>query len=101
MFQLHTYVLYLSNYYNILSCGIIYPQEGNAVEDTKSILQHPQYREGIPLQVLFFNIPKIDYSILHTLPSKVINDKLDETQKLFLGGMKNQEELFIKKLERT
>lgn len=99
LFQLHTYVLYLSNYYNILSCGIIYPQEGNAVEDTKSILQHPQYREGIPLQVLFFNIPKIDYSILHTLPSKVREAKLDETQKTFIDGMKDQEELFANKLK--
>ena len=58
LFQLHTYVLYLSNFYDILSCGILYPQLGNAIEDTESIIQHPNSKNGIPFRVMFFNIPK-------------------------------------------
>ena len=97
LFQLHTYVLYLSNYYNVLSCGIIYPQEGNTIEDTESILQHPQYIEGIPLQVLFFNIPKVEYSILPTLPAKERDVKMNKIQEDFIKDIKEQEELFVDK----
>lgn len=91
LFQLHTYVLYLSNYYNVLSCGIIYPQEGDAIESTENILQHPSYKNGIPLQVVFFNIPKVS-----TLLSN-IRDSMDEIQTFFIEGMKKQEDLFVDK----
>ena len=60
LFQLHTYVSYLSNDYRIRSCGIIYPQEGEEIAGTENILRHPDYKEGIPLRVVFLNIPTTD-----------------------------------------
>lgn len=59
LFQLHTYVSYLSNYYTVTRCGIIYPQIGDEYEDnTNGIIEHPKYLAGIQLSVLFFNIPR-------------------------------------------
>lgn len=58
LFQLHTYVSYLSNKYRIKKCGIIYPNDKDSKmkEDTTNIIQHPKYTEGIPFNVVFFNI---------------------------------------------
>ena len=78
LFQLHTYVSYLSNYYRILKCGIIYPQEDNdkKIENTNNILRHPNYENGIPLNVIFLNIPSDD--------ENNYKGKMDESKYVFL-----------------
>ena len=59
LFQLHTYVLYLSKFYTVKRCGIIYPkEEDNPINDTENIIRHPCYQYDIPFRVLFFDIPK-------------------------------------------
>ena len=68
LFQLHTYVLYLSNMYTITKCGIIYPkkEEDESISDTDNIIRHPNYKkniDGIPFRVIFFNIPNEDMSM--------------------------------------
>ena len=85
LFQLHTYVLYLSNDYNVLSCGIIYPQEGDDIKETKSILRHPSYLDGIPLHVIFFNIPRYNST--------------DVQFETFKSDMIKKEDIFIERIK--
>lgn len=59
LFQLHTYVSYLSNDYTVKRCGIIYPTD-KSDKDTENIIKHPKYPRGIPFYVRFFEVPKID-----------------------------------------
>ena len=94
LFQLHTYVLYLSNYYNVLSCGIIYPQSGNNIEDTKGVIQHPSYLDGIPLRVFFFNIP--EYDIEESVDFKTYKEKWV----IFKHNIEKSEEKFVNNILR-
>ena len=80
LFQLHTYVLYLSNDYNVQSCGIIYPQSENVIADTESLILHPYYSNGIPLHVFFLNIPS---------PSENFKTEMDESKRLFIRKFNN------------
>ena len=93
LFQLHTYVLYLTNYFNVTSCGIIYPQSGNNIEDTMGVIQHPYYLNGIPLRVLFFNIPKCD--IEESVDLKTYKEKWE----IFKNNMESSESLFVNKIK--
>lgn len=59
LFQLHTYVSYLSNKYTVKRCGIIYPTDKSDT-DTENIIQHPKYDNGIPFSIRFFQVPKTE-----------------------------------------
>ena len=56
LFQLHTYVAYLSNFYTIKSCGFIYPQEEGRCNDTENVIKIHEI--DIPFFIRFFNIPE-------------------------------------------
>lgn len=85
LFQLHTYVLYLSNRYKVTRCGIIYPQLGDSTKDTYNIIQHsaPEYNDGVPFRVLFINIPMTESNNM-----KIFNDEMKKMEKEFVRKMK-------------
>ena len=85
LFQLHTYVLYLSNEYTIKRCGFIFPQkEGDSlIEDKANYIQHPQYPDGIPFNIIFFNIP-------NQMQEKTFVDIMKEHEKSFVDRIKNK-----------
>lgn len=56
LFQLHTYVSYLSNSYKVTKCGIIYPQDDVLIEDTENVIEHSNRK--ITFVVRFFRIPQ-------------------------------------------
>ena len=58
LYQLHTYVAYLSNFYTIKSCGFIYPQdqEEGRCNDTENVIKIHEI--DIPFFIRFFNIPE-------------------------------------------
>lgn len=58
LFQLHTYVSYLSKDYNVVKCGIIYPQSKKDI-CVVPINNHIWLNKNqIPFNILFFNIPE-------------------------------------------
>ncbi len=89
LFQLHTYVSYLSNYYKVSKCGIIYPQcidEGEIFNDThiiNNIIRHPKYCDGIPMDVIFLKIPKTLDTVSISNFKPEMNENVKEFQNFF------------------
>ena len=94
LFQMHTYVSYLSNDYTVLKCGIIYPNSGGTVKSIENnIIRHPKNQDGIPFNICFFNIPKAE-----SIEDKKENNKEDnslEKFKDFKDRMKQSNEDFL------
>lgn len=77
LFQLHTYVSYLSNQYDVKKCGIIYPQlkKENCLDlINNSICLN---KKSIPFSILFFNIPENN------------NASYSELENIFVNHFKN------------
>lgn len=90
LFQLHTYVSYLSNDYNVLSCGIIYPNSGEDINGFENnIIRHPNNTNGIPFHIRFFNIPKTESTKDNKEDNSLANFKE------YMGKMRYSENGFI------
>ena len=82
LFQLHTYVSYLSNDYDVIRCGIIYPQAEGENKGTNNTIRHPKYSNNIQFNVLLFRVP-MDQSNMNNM-----KERMEQSIKEFISNFK-------------